>query len=125
MSPRRKLAKHWTATDVELSVGAGKQTVTGYTSPRVPGLAVTPSLGLMSLYGDWSVTHISSGYRMASPQATLVDACRLALRLAPLGDWTRSRTAIRRDKKLIARVQAFYKEAPFKGVSPRLGRKTP
>ena len=62
------------------------------------GLAVTRIDG-------WSITHIGSGYTLYSHCISRKDAILMAKRFLELTDWTRSRTALKREKGLLARVK--------------------
>lgn len=62
-------------------------------SAEAPGLAVTQA-PWDELIGVWAVTHASSGRCVAGGLDTLAEARKVALRIAPLTDWTRSRNEL-------------------------------
>lgn len=67
------------------------EAVAAWFSERAPGLAVTQYDGGGAFY---SVTHVGSGRCVAGGLDTLAEAKKVALRIAPLTDWTRSRNEL-------------------------------
>lgn len=87
--------------------------VDGYRCAAAEGLALTPGTGIHA--GLWTVTHVATGLRLSSC-STRGEAGSLALRLAALGDWTRSRSRLFADVAFITAAAALCGE-PSKPAS--------
>jgi hypothetical protein len=85
-------------------VGWSKQAavIDGYISDATAGLAVHPQSPAETA---WNVTHIASGRTVARDLKTLRAAQEAALRLAPLGDWTRGMQEILDDTEMRERAE--------------------
>lgn len=77
------------------------------------GLAVTRSINRPDL---WEITHCSSGYTLPGPYRTQKTAIAVARRFLALGDWTRSRTATKRDRALHEAAKTLWGELVEEGV---------
>lgn len=98
----------WARAEVEIDSRGSRVKVIGGVWPDVPGLAVTPGQEMLS--GVWMVTHVPSGKRLGWGFKTKREACDLLLKLAPLGDWTRSQAELRDDKPFFAEAAAICGE---------------
>jgi hypothetical protein len=96
----------WSVAHVDVTRESNVKTrVPGYVHPSAPGLAVTVPVTKMELLsGKHVITHIASGFKIPFAFPTLAAACAAALRIAPLGDWTRDFSAISADSVLRDRV---------------------
>lgn len=79
--------------------------VSSSSNQTINGWEVAPGLAVSSLpNGEWIVSHIPSGLRIANSH-TRNAAIVQAERLAPLGDWTRSREDLKSDRPFWEAVQ--------------------
>lgn len=79
----------------------------GYLAASAPGLAIAKLNGPW-----WSVTHLHSGLAVGGFWKDRRAAGRLAVRLARVGDWTRSGADLRADRSFVAAVGEVFKANP-------------
>lgn len=89
----RLTGAEWARADVTVALATGPRVVRGFVSATAPGLAVTPVQSQApGMVGRWVITHMTSGlcfnaYGHGETFSCAEVACRVAVRLAELGDW--------------------------------------
>jgi hypothetical protein len=88
--------------------------VPAWVHPEAPGLAVHGEIrdvdGAVAQRGAWVVTHLASSFAVVRGIGSRRAAFRAAIELATLGDWTRSRTALERDRGFLAVAHRVARE---------------